>query len=462
MADIFSKRFSTAPAVPAAQGEASAWRRALTLPSLPEAYRSIPISHNASWIRKILAFAGPGYLIAVGYMDPGNWATDIGGGSKFGYALLSVVLLSNLLAMFLQALSAKLGIATGRDLAQACRDHYSRRMSMFLWVACELAIAACDLAEVIGSAIALNLLLHIPLLWGVCLTSLDVLAILYLQHRGFRYLEIVVVALIGTIGACYLLEILMVKPDFLGVARGFVPTPEIFLNPDMLYISIGILGATVMPHNLYLHSSLVQTRVIERSAQGVHTALRYNFLDSFLALNFAFLINAAILVMAAGTFYRHGMTHIAEIQDAYHTLSPLLGLPVASGLFAIALLCSGQNSTLTGTLAGQVVMEGFLNIRLAPWLRRLVTRLLAIVPAIIAVAFYGAHGTAKLIVFSQVILSLQLSFAVFPLVKFTSDRTKMGEFVNPRWLKIVSWLVAWVILGLNAYLLILTFRGWSV
>jgi manganese transport protein len=430
------------------------------MPSLPEVHRSVEVPTGVGFWRKLLAFSGPGFLVAVGYMDPGNWATDIAGGSRFAYRLIFVLVMSNLMAILLQTLASRLGIVTQRDLAQACREYYSRRTGFALWVICEVAIAACDLAEVIGSAIALNLLFHIPLLWGVCLTSLDVLAILYLQHRGFRYLEIVVVALIGTIGVCYLLEIIMVKPDFLGIARGFVPTPEILRNPDMLYIAIGILGATVMPHNLYLHSSLVQTRSIERSKEGVRTAIRYNFLDSFLALNFAFLINAAILVMAAGTFYRHGMTQIAEIQDAYHTLSPLLGVSLAGALFAIALLCSGQNSTLTGTLAGQVVMEGFLNIRLAPWLRRLVTRLVAIVPAIIAVAFYGAHGTAKLIVFSQVILSLQLSFAVFPLVKFTSDRTKMGDFVNPRWLKILSWLVAWIILGLNAYLLILTVRGW--
>jgi manganese transport protein len=434
--------------------------QAPAMPSLPEVHRSVGIPSGVGFWRKLLAFSGPGFLVAVGYMDPGNWATDIAGGSRFAYQLVFVLMMSNLMAILLQTLAARLGIVTQRDLAQACRAYYSRRTALALWVICEIAIAACDLAEVIGSAIALNLLFHIPLLGGVCLTSLDVLAILYLQHRGFRYLEIVVLALIGTIGGCYLLEILMVRPDFLGIARGFVPTPEILRNPDMLYIAIGILGATVMPHNLYLHSSLVQTRAIERSAEGVETAIRYNFLDSFLALNLAFLINAAILVMAAATFYRHGMTYIAEIQDAYHTLSPLLGVPIASALFAVALLCSGQNSTLTGTLAGQVVMEGFLNIRLAPWLRRLVTRLLAIVPAIIAVAFYGAHGTAKLIVFSQVILSLQLSFAVFPLVKFTSDRTKMGDFVNPRWLKILSWLVAWMILGLNAYLLLLTFRGW--
>jgi manganese transport protein len=430
------------------------------MPSLPEVHRTVGVPSGVGFWRKLLAFSGPGFLVAVGYMDPGNWATDIAAGSRFAYQLVFVLMISNLMAILLQTLAARLGIVTQHDLAQACRQYYSRRTAIALWIICEIAIAACDLAEVIGSAIALNLLFHIPLLWGVCLTSLDVLAILYLQHRGFRYLEIVVVALIGTIGACYLLEILMVKPDFPGIARGFVPTAEILRNPGMLYIAIGILGATVMPHNLYLHSSLVQTRAIERSAKGVDTAIRYNFLDSFLALNFAFLINAAILVMAAATFYRHGMTHIAEIQDAYHTLSPLLGTPLASGLFAVALLCSGQNSTLTGTLAGQVVMEGFLNIRLAPWLRRLVTRLLAIVPAIVAVAFYGAHGTATLIIFSQVILSLQLSFAVFPLVKFTSDQTKMGAFVNPRWLKILSWLVAWTILALNVYLLIVTARGW--
>jgi manganese transport protein len=440
--------------------EPTSYDHAPAMPSLPEVHRTVGVPSGVGFWRKLLAFSGPGFLVAVGYMDPGNWATDIAGGSRFAYRLIFVLMLSNLMAILLQTLAARLGIVTQHDLAQACRQHYSRPTALALWVICEIAIAACDLAEVIGSAIALNLLFHVPLLWGVCLTSLDVLAILYLQHRGFRYLEIVVVTLIGTIGGCYLLEILMVKPDLAGIARGFLPTSEILRNPDMLYIAISILGATVMPHNLYLHSSLVQTRAIERTVKGVSTAIRYNFLDSFLALNFAFLINAAILVMAAATFHRHGMTHIAEIQDAYHTLSPLLGVPVASALFAVALLCSGQNSTLTGTLAGQVVMEGFLNIRLAPWLRRLITRLLAIVPAIIAVAFYGAHGTAKLIVFSQVILSLQLSFAVFPLVKFTSDRTKMGEFVNPRWLKIFSWLVAWIILALNAYLLVLTLRGW--
>jgi manganese transport protein len=430
------------------------------LPSLPEVHRSVGIPAGAGFWRKLWAFSGPGFLVAVGYMDPGNWATDIAGGSRFAYRLIFVLMLSNLMAVLLQTLAARLGIVTQRDLAQACRDYYSRRASLALWVLCEIAIAACDLAEVIGSAIALNLLFGLPLIWGVCVTSLDVLAILYLQHRGFRILEAIVVVLIGTIGTCYLLEIILVKPDLAAIGRGFIPTAELFTNRDMLYIAIGILGATVMPHNLYLHSSLVQTRAIERTRAGLKTAMRYNFLDSVIALNLAFFINAAILVMAAASFHRHGMTQVAEIQDAYHTLSPLLGIPFASVLFALALLCSGQNSTLTGTLAGQIVMEGFLNIRLAPWLRRLITRLVAIVPAIIAVAFYGTSGTAKLLIFSQVILSLQLSFAVVPLVQFTSDRTKMGEFANPRWVKVLAWLVTGIIVVLNAYLLIQTLVGW--
>jgi manganese transport protein len=420
----------------------------------------VSIPRGASFWRKLWAFSGPGFLVAVGYMDPGNWATDIAGGSRFAYRLIFVLMLSNLMAVLLQTLAARLGIVTQRDLAQACRDYYSRRASLALWVLCEIAIAACDLAEVIGSAIALNLLFGLPLIWGVCVTSLDVLAILYLQHRGFRLLEALVVVLIGTIGTCYLLEIILVKPDLAAIGRGFIPTAELFTNRDMLYIAIGILGATVMPHNLYLHSSVVQTRAIERTRAGLKTAMRYNFLDSVIALNLAFFINAAILVMAAASFHRHGMTQVAEIQDAYHTLSPLLGIPFASVLFALALLCSGQNSTLTGTLAGQIVMEGFLNIRLAPWLRRLVTRLVAIVPAIIAVAFYGTSGTAKLLIFSQVILSLQLSFAVVPLVQFTSDRTKMGEFANPRWVKVLAWLVTGIIVVLNAYLLIQTLVSW--
>jgi manganese transport protein len=430
------------------------------LPSLPEVHRTIAVPTQAGFWRNLWAFSGPGFVVAVGYMDPGNWATDLAGGSRFAYRLIFVLMLSNLMAVLLQTLAARLGIVTQRDLAQACRDYYSRRASLALWVLCEIAIAACDLAEVIGSAIALNLLFGLPLIWGVLVTSFDVLAVLYLQHRGFRILESIVVVLIGTIGTCYLLEIILVRPDLAAIGRGFIPTPELFTNRDMLYLAIGMLGATVMPHNLYLHSSVVLTRAIERTREGLRTAIRYNFLDSAIALNLAFFINAAILIMAAATFHRHGMTQVAEIQDAYHTLSPLLGIPFASVLFALALLCSGQNSTLTGTLAGQIVMEGFLNIRLAPWLRRLITRLIAIIPAIIAVAFYGTSGTAKLLIFSQVILSLQLSFAVVPLVQFTSDRTKMGEFANPRWVKVLAWLVAGIIAVLNAYLLIQTLVNW--
>lgn len=423
-------------------------------PSLPEVHRSVAVPPGAGLWRKLLAFSGPGFLVAVGYMDPGNWATDIAGGSEFAYRLIFILLLSNIIAILLQTLAARLGIVAQQDLAQACRSQYSRKTGIALWLLAEVAIAACDLAEVIGSAIALNLLFHIPLLVGVCLTALDVLAILYLQHRGFRYLEVVVLVLIGTIGLCYLVEILMVKPDIVGILHGFIPTTGVVTNPDMLYISIGILGATVMPHNLYLHSSLVQTRAIERTPEGMRTAIRYNFADCFVALNFAFLINAAILIMAAGAFYTHGLHHIAEIQDAYHTLSPLLGAPAASLLFALALLCSGQNSTLTGTLAGQIVMEGFLDLRLAPWLRRLLTRLLAIVPAIIVVALYGEEGTAKLIILSQVILCLQLPFAVFPLVLLTGSRRIMGEFANSLWLKTVSWAVAIFIAAYDLYLIV--------
>jgi manganese transport protein len=434
--------------------------RSPAAPSLPEVHRTVIIPPGAGFWRKALAFSGPGFLVAVGYMDPGNWATDIAGGSRFAYQLIFVLMMSNLIAILVQALAVRLGIVTQMDLAQACKAHYSRSTSFVLWVLCEIAIAACDLAEVIGSAIALNLLFHIPLLVGVCLTALDVLAILYLQHKGFRYLEAVVVTLIALIGGCYLVELLLVRPDVVEIAKGFIPTPEIFTNREMLYIGIGMLGATVMPHNLYLHSSLVQTRAIDRTPAGIKTAIRYNFLDSFLALNFAFLINAAILIMAAGTFYRAGYTQVAEIQDAYHTLAPLLGTQLAGILFAVALLCSGQNSTLTGTLAGQIVMEGFLNLRLAPWLRRLITRLLAIIPAVITVILFGHAGTAKLLILSQVILSLQLSFAVIPLVLFTGDRRKMGEFVNPRWLQLLAWITAGIIAVLNAYLLVRTILDW--
>jgi len=432
----------------------SQYEHAHALPSLAEVHRSVAVPAGAGFWRKLLAFSGPGFLVAVGYMDPGNWATDIAGGSQFAYQLVFILFLSNLMAILLQTLAARLGIVTERDLAQVCRERYSRRTTLALWVICEIAISACDLAEVIGSAIALNLLFHIPLLIGVCLTALDVLAILYLQHRGFRYLEALVVMLIATIGICYLVEIFLVKPDVAGIARGFIPTTQLLTNHQMLYIAISILGATVMPHNLYLHSSLVQTRAIERTPQGLRTAIRFNFLDSTVALNLAFLINAAILIMAAAAFYSRGMSHIAEIQQAYYTLSPLLGVPVASFLFAIALLCSGQNSTLTGTLAGQIVMEGFLSIRLAPWLRRLITRMIAIVPAIITVALYGHTGTAKLLILSQVILGMQLPFAIVPLVLFTSSRERMGEFANPLWVKVLAWLVGGVITLLDVYYLV--------
>src|SRR5467141_4201840 len=364
-----------------------ATRLGLALPSLPESHRTIPFSSGASWFRKILAFAGPGYLVAVGYMDPGNWATDIGGGSKFGYTLLSVILISNLMAMFLQALSAKLGIATGRDLAQACRDHYGRRTVIFLWVVCELAIAACDLAEVLGSAVALKLLFGVPLLAGVLLTALDVLMVLALQGRGFRIVEAFVVTLILTIGACFAYEIFFARPLWLEAARGFLPNLEILRNREMLYIAIGILGATVMPHNLYLHSSIVQTRAFGSSSPDRREAVRYAIFDSTVALGFALFINAAILVLGAAAFHTRGLHNVAEIADAYKLLSPVLGASLASTLFACALLASGQNSTLTGTLAGQIVMEGFLHIRLRPWLRRLLMSLIAIVPAVIVTAW---------------------------------------------------------------------------
>jgi manganese transport protein len=414
---------------------------------------------SAGFLRKLLAFAGPGFLVAVGYMDPGNWATDLAGGSKYNYSLLSVIMLSNLMAILLQALSLKLGIVTGRDLAQACRDHFSRPVAYFLWAICELAIAACDLAEIIGSAIALNLLFKIPVLIGVCITGLDVLVVLFLQNKGFRYIEALVITLIGVIGGCFAWELIASRPDLIGVAKGFVPSVHIISDPGMLYIAIGILGATVMPHNLYLHSSIVQTRRYELNAAGKREAIKFATIDSTLALMFALFVNAAILIVAAATFYTRGRTEIAEIQDAYKLLSPLLGVTGASTLFALALLASGQNSTLTGTLAGQIVMEGFLHLRLRPWLRRLITRAIAIVPAVIVTWISGEKGTANLLVLSQVILSLQLSFAVFPLVMFTGDRAKMGEFVNKPLVKCAAWAVAIVIALLNAWLLIQTFGG---
>ena len=425
------------------------WRRANKSPSLREVYGSIPVPKGMSFWRKMLAFSGPGYLVAVGYMDPGNWATDLAGGSQFGYTLLSVILISNLMAIVLQSLSARLGIATGRDLAQACRDHYSRPVALVLWFLCEIAICACDLAEVIGSAIALNLLFRIPLVWGVCITAADVLAVMYLQNKGFRYIEALVVTLIVTIGGCFAAEIFFSRPEIAGIVGGFAPKFEVIRNPGMLYVAIGILGATVMPHNLYLHSSIVQTRKYEQTTEGKSEAIKFATIDSTVALMFALFINAAILIIAAATFYQKGKHDVAEIQDAYKLLSPMLGVPLASTLFALALLASGQNSTLTGTLAGQIVMEGFLNIRLRPWMRRLITRLIAIVPAVICTVVYGESGTARLLVFSQVILSLQLSFAVVPLVVFTTDRRKMGNFTAPSWVKVLAWLTAGTIVLLN-------------
>jgi manganese transport protein len=435
------------------------WRLNSPTVSLPEVHGSIPIPQTASFWRKLFAFAGPGYLVAVGYMDPGNWATDLAGGARYGYTLLSVIMISNLMAILLQALAARLGIASGRDLAQACRDSYSWPTTVVLWILCEIAIAACDLAEVIGAAIALNLLFGLPLIWGVCLTALDVLIVLFLQHRGFRYVEALVVALIFLIAGSFAIELWLARPDFAGVAAGFVPQTAIVRDPDMLYIAIGILGATVMPHNLYLHSSIVQTRKYLDNVASKAEAIRFATIDSSVALMSALFINAAILVMAAAVFHGTGHESVADIGDAYQLLSPLPGTRMASVLFAVALLCSGQNATLTGTLAGQIVMEGFINLRLRPWLRRLITRLIAIVPAIIVIMLYGERGSGQLLILSQVILSLQLSFAVFPLVLFTSDRHKMGIFVSPWWVRALAWPVAVIIAVLNAYLLWQTFTG---
>jgi manganese transport protein len=450
------------PVTPAPAPDLKGWRHPRLRPSLPESFQTItvPRGGGVGFWRKALAFAGPGYMVAVGYMDPGNWATDLAGGARFGYTLLSVILLSNLMAILLQALTVKLGVATGRDLAQACRDHYSRPVSFLLWVGCEIAIAACDLAEVIGSAIALNLLFGIPLLWGVCLTAADVLLILLLQNKGFRYLEAFIIALIATIGVCFAIELFLARPELAALGMGLIPRAQIVTNPAMLYIAIGILGATVMPHNLYLHSSIVQTRHVLPDEKSKREAIRFATLDSTVALLFAFFINAAILILAAAAFNTSGHQDVADIGDAYRLLTPLLGTTMASGLFAVALLASGQNSTITGTLAGQIVMEGFLNIRLPAWLRRLITRLIAIIPAVIVTALYGEKGSGALLILSQVILSLQLSFAVVPLVLFTGEKRKMGVFANGPVLTAVAWTVAVTIIGLNAWLLFGTVRAW--
>ena len=438
-------------------GVNAVWRKAAGEVSLPEVHRSIVVPTTASFWRKLLAFSGPGFLVAVGYMDPGNWATDLAGGAKFGYSLLAVVMISNFMAILLQHLCIKLGVTTGRDLAQACRDHYSTPTVWFLWILCEIAIAACDLAEVIGSAIALQLLFGLPLVWGCIVTALDVLAVLYLQNKGFRYIEALVITLIVTIGGCFAAELIFSQPSLVGVMFGFVPGPRIVTNQGMLYVSIGIIGATVMPHNLYLHSSIVQTRKFERTPEGKREAIKFATIDSTAALMFALFINAAILILSAATFHWSGHQDIAEIQDAFKLLSPLLGVGAASALFAVALLASGQNSTLTGTLAGQIVMEGFLNIRIRPWLRRLITRALAIVPAVLVIGILGESKTTQLLVASQVVLSMQLGFAVWPLMRFTDEKAKMGQFANRLWLKILGWTTAAIIIVLNVKLLFDTF-----
>jgi len=430
------------------------------VPSLPEVHATVRLSRSPQYWRRLLGFLGPGFLISVGYMDPGNWATDIAGGSRFGYTLLFVIMASNLMAILLQSLSLKLGVATERDLAQMCHQSYGPRVSYALWIGAEIAIAACDMAEVIGSAIALELLFHIPLIYGVLITGTDVLLILLLQRWGFRYIEALVIALIGTITVLFVVQVLLSHPNhWLALRSFFIPSASIVTNPDMLYIAIGILGATVMPHNLYLHSSIVQSRNYKRTPKGKREAISMANIDSALALTMALFVNAAILIVAAAVFHRSGHYEVAAIQDAYKLLSPLLGAAGASTLFAIALLASGQNSSITGTLAGQVVMEGFIHLKVSPWLRRLITRSLAIIPTIIVVAVTGEQGTEKLLILSQVILSLQLSFAVVPLVLFTGSRKIMGEFVNARWLQTLAWIVAVLIAGLNGWLLVLMAQG---
>jgi manganese transport protein len=433
------------------------WLKNLTTNSLPEVFGTVSVPNTGSFWRKLWAFTGPGLMVAVGYMDPGNWATDIAGGAKFGYTLLSVILISNLFAMVLQHLSLKLGIATQRDLAQACRDSFSKPTVIALWIICEIAIAACDLAEVIGSAIALNLLFGIPLVAGVAITVLDVLLILYFQGKGFRTIEAIVASLILIIFVCFGYEIAVSNPSISGILGGLVPTTKVITDPSMLYVAIGILGATVMPHNLYLHSSIVQTRAIGPTEADKKSAIKFATIDSTLSLMLAFFINASILILAAASFHNTGFNNVADINDAHKLLDPVLGVKFAGIFFAIALLASGQNSTLTGTLAGQIVMEGFLNIKLKPWLRRLITRLIAVIPALIITIIYGEKGTGELLVLSQVILSLQLSFAVVPLLLFTSDKSKMGAFTNSFLMQTIAWLIAATIILLNGYLLYDTF-----
>ncbi|WP_282297262.1 Nramp family divalent metal transporter [Stenotrophomonas sp. PS02289] len=423
-------------------------------PSLGEMNASVAVPQGGHWWFRLLAFLGPGYMVSVGYMDPGNWATDIAGGAQFGYLLLSVILVSNLMAIVLQGLSARLGIATGRDLAQACRVHFSKPVNLCLWLLCEVAIIACDLAEVIGTAIALKLLFGLPLVAGAIITAIDVVLVLWLMHRGFRALEAFVIALLLVIFGCFAVQIALAAPPLHDVLSGFIPRAEVVTNPHALYLAIGIIGATVMPHNLYLHSSIVQTRAYPRTDAGRRGALRWAVTDSTLALMLALFINAAILILAAAVFHANGRTDVQEIEQAYELLAPMLGVGLASTLFAVALLASGINSTVTATLAGQIVMEGFLRLRIAPWMRRLLTRGIAIVPVVVVTALYGEQGTAKLLVLSQVVLSMQLPFAVIPLVMFVGNKAKMGALVAPRWLLTLAWMIAGVIVVLNVKLLV--------
>ncbi len=414
--------------------------------------RGVPVP-RAFW-RKALAFSGPGYLVAVGYMDPGNWATGLGGGSAFGYQLLCVIVLSNLMAMFLQSLAVKLGIVTGLDLAQACRARYGNATRLFLWILCEIAIIACDLAELIGAAIALKLLFGIPLVVGVALTGFEVLLVLALQERGVRKLEALIIGLMVVIAICFMVELTLARPSLAGIISGLVPSREIVEDPLMLYIAIGILGATVMPHNLYLHSSIVQTRRYTRSESGLREAIRFSIADIVVALSFAIFINASILILAAASFHDRGLAEVVGIEEAYRLLTPALGAGAASTLFAVALLASGQNSSITGTMAGQIVMEGFTDFRWPPWLRRLVARLLAMIPAMVAVGLYGDQGAGSLLIFSQVMLSLQLPFAVYPLVRLTNSRAMMGPFANRPVTVFLAWSLTALLVVLNTVLLV--------
>lgn len=426
-----------------------------TTTSLSEVHRTVAIPKNVGILKRIFAFAGPAYLVSVGYMDPGNWATDLEGGARFGYQLLWVIVMSNMMAILLQTLSARLGIVTGRDLAQACRENYSKPVGYALWILCEVAIAACDLAEVLGTAIGLNLLFNIPLLYGVIITGFDTILFLIIQHFGIRKMEAFIITLVATIGICFGLELFFAKPVISEIATGIIPS----IGSESLYIAIGIIGATVMPHNLYLHSALVQTRLVEQTEEGKKIACKYNLIDTSIALNAALFVNAAILILAASTFYSKGI-EVTEIQQAHELLAPLLGTAAASTLFAVALLSAGQSSTLTGTLAGQIVMEGFLQFKMRPWLRRLITRLVAIIPAVAVIAIKGEQGTYDLLIFSQVVLSMQLPFAIIPLIKFTSDKSKMGSFANKQWVQILAWVIAVIIIALNVRLVYETISGW--